>query len=456
MKNKKLISTILSINILALNIMPASASIFAQKNNVIQSQVTEYKFENINLDWWKSYNDEYLEGYIVKALNENQDLKIATLKVEQAKQNVKLQFAQELPSAQIGVSPLIYKTPYTTNTDSSFSIPMLVNYEADIFLKNHDKTKSAKKLHEMAKFNEKAINISISSQIGATYFHIVKLDKLIFLQDAIIKDRKKIYELNKITNTQGLTSTADLVRAEKNYVLAVADMSDFKKAREIFLNSLAVMIGESPNNINEFKRLSYDELAAMKSIPDIISSEVITNRPDYQVAEKMVEKSGLDVRIAKKEFLPNINLLGLFTFNSFANASSMNWENILAAFGGSAMLDVFKGGAKMANLRLKKNYYEQTLQNYYKTNLIAMQEVNDAICALKFDYDKYLKNLNSYNMQKKDFKYSEIKYHDGLISNLDLLQQKEMLLMMNKMVVNSKTDCYINQISLYKAVGGKL
>lgn len=456
MKNRNIISTLLIINMLGMNYLPCMAFTFQKKGNLIQSQVTEYKFQNVNLDWWKSYNDEYLEGYIVKALNENQDLRIATLRVEEARQNVKLQFAQELPSAQIGVSPLLYKTPFTTSTEGSFLIPMMVNYEADIFLKNHEKTKSAKKLYEAAKFNEKAIYISISSQIGATYFNIVKLDKLISLQDEIIKDRKKIFELNKITNAQGLTSTADLTRAEKSYVLAVADRSDLKKAREIFLNSLAVTTGDSPNNINELKRLSYNELITMKPIPEAISSDVITNRPDYQAAEKMVEKSGLDVRIAKKEFLPNINLLGIFTFNSFSSASSMNWANILAVFGGAAMLDVFKGGAKMANLRLKKNYYEQTLQNYYKTNLTAIQEINDALCSLKFDHDKYLKNLNSYNMQKKDYKYSQVKYKDGLISNLDLLQQKETLLTMNKMVVNSKTDCYINQISLYKAVGGKL
>lgn len=443
-------------SLFALNCIPCKAFTFQKKGDLIQSQVTEYKFQNVNLDWWKNFNDEYLEGYIVKAINDNQDLKIATLRVEEARQNVKLQFAQELPGATIGVSPVLYKTPFTTSTEGSFSIPMIVNYEADIFLKNHDKTKSAKKMYEAAKFNEKAVYIAVSSQIGAAYFNIVKLDKLISLQEEIIKDRKKIFELNKITNRQGLSSTADLTRAEKAYVMAVADLSDLKKAREILLNSLAVMTGESPNNINEFKRLQFNELTSINPIPEEISSEVITNRPDYQAAEKMVEKSGLDVKIAKKEFLPNINILGLYSLNTFSSASSMNWANALALFGGSAMLDVFKGGAKMANLRLKKNYYEQTLQNYYKTNLKAIQEVNDALCALKLDNDKYHKNLKSYNMQKKDYNYMKIKYQDGLISNLDLIQQKETLLTMNKMVVASKADCYINQISLYKASGGKL
>ncbi len=456
MDTKKILSVSLIAGILSINYMPCLAYSFNKKDNVIKSQVIEYKFQNINLDWWKSYNDEYLEGYIVKAIDNNQDLKIATLRVEEARQMVKLQFANELPSASAGVSPLMYKMPGVTNTEGAFAIPIIVNYEADIFLKNHDKTKSAKKTYEASKFDEKATYLSVASQVGAIYFNIIKFDKLIDIQNNIINDRKQIYDLMKARNRQGITSTADEVRAQKSYVLAVADLTDLKKTREQLLNSLAVLTGENPNNIDELKRVSFNELTIKKSIPNEISSDIITQRPDYMAAELKVQKAGIDVKVAKKEFLPTINILGLMTFMSTSATNSMNWENSLAALGGAAMLPLFTGGKNTANLRLKKNQYEQILQNYYKTNLTAIQEVNDALSSLKLDNEKYEKNVNSYNMQKKDYNYMQTRYNQGIISNLDLLQQKETLLVNNKLVVSSKTDCYINQISLYKAVGGKI
>lgn len=457
MDTKKILSVSLMAGILSMNYMPCIAyASFIKKNNVMQAQVNEYKFQNVNLDWWKSYNDEYLEGYIVKAINESQDLKIATLRVEEAKQMVKLQFSKELPSAGVGVAPALYKLNDTTSSSGLFSIPMYVSYEADIFGKNHDKTKSAKKTYEASKLNEKAIYITVASQIGSTYFNIVKLDKLISIQNNIIKERKQIFDLMKERNIHGITSTADETRAQKAYVMAVADLTDLKKAQQILLNSLAVMTGENPNNTSEFKRVSYEELPCCKSIPDEISSDVITQRPDYMAAEKQVEKAGIDVRVAKKEFLPTVNILGLMAFNSFSGNNSMNWSNAIAALGGAAMMPIFTGGAKTANLRLKKNQYEQVLQNYYKTNLTAIQEVNDALSSLKLDNERYEKNLNSYKMQQDDYNYMKIRYKQGIISNLDLLQQQETLLSMNKMVVSSRTDCFINQISLYKAVGGKM
>lgn len=449
---KKFILLVLTISLLGLNIIPVYA---LHDKKVIQSQITEYKFKDVNLDWWKNYNDEILEGYIVKAINENQDLKIATLKVEEARQNIKLQFSKEFPSAYFAPGPALMKNSGATSTVGSIALPFLVNYEIDVFLKNHCKTKSVKKLYEVSKLHEKAAYISIASTVGATYFNIVKLDKLISIQNEIIADRKQIYELMKKRNEQGITSTADLIRADKAYIMSTADLSDLKKSREIMLNSLAVLIGESPNNINELKRISYDELYYKKPIPEEISSEIITQRPDYLAAEKMVEKAGLDVKIAKKELLPAFNILGLLMFSASSTSNAMNWQNALAALGGGALFS-FTNGAKFANLRINKNKYEQILQNYYKTNLTAIQEVNNSLSSLKLDNEKYQKNLKSYDMQKADFKYMQKRYEQGVISGLDLLRQKENLLVIDKMVAASKTDCYIDQISLYKAVGGKL
>ena len=454
---KKIIKTVLITTIMTsmftINCMPVFA---IQDKTVIQSQVSEYKFDNVNLDWWKNYNDEYLEGYIIKAVNNNHDLKISTLKVEEAKQNVKMEFSHEIPTVSTGLVPALYKMQGVTNSESMFGLPLMVNYEADIFLKNRDKTKSVKKNYEASKINERAAYISIASAVGATYFNIIKLDELISIQDEIIKDRKQIYELTKQRNLQGITSTADLTRADKSYIMAQADMSDLKKGREIILNALAVLTGESPNNIVEFKRSSYQELTYQKPIPQEISSDIIVQRPDYLAAEKMVEKAGIDVRVAKKEFLPSISIMGLMFFSTDSLGASMNWTNALSAIAAQAMIPIFSGGAKFANLRLKKNKYEQVLESYYKTNLVAIQEVNDSLSSLKLDNDKYEKNLKSLEMQKADYNYMKKRYEQGIMSALDLLQQRESLLVINKIVAASKIDCYIDRISLYKAVGGKL
>ncbi|MEI8377872.1 MAG: TolC family protein, partial [bacterium] len=316
MTSRKILSLIIAFSIININLLPVFSWGFLNKDKqVLNAQVSEYKFDYINLAWWESFDDKILKGYIVKAVEQNQDLKIATLKVEEYNQLVKLQFAKELPSASI--SPGIGSLKMAGADGSGiFNFPLVVNYEADVFLKNRDKTKSAKKQFEASKFDEKAAYIAIASAVASTYLNLVKVDKLIVIQNDIISYKEQIYNLMMTRNQQGITSTADTVKANKELILAQTDLIELEKSKNILSNKLAVLIGESPMNAADLKRIAYDDLKFKQEIPQKIPSEIIIKRPDVLRAEKQLEKAGIDVKIARKEFLPVFNILGLMVFSS--------------------------------------------------------------------------------------------------------------------------------------------
>ena len=465
---KKVISIALLASFISINFMPALA---AENNNAstatpkqFKSMVSknkknqksdDYKFAYINMNWWDNFNDDLLTSYIQKAVLNNYDLKMATINVEEYYQNVKSQFSKELPSATAGFGPGWFKAPGSTSTDINFGLPIIVQYEADIFLKNHDKTKSVKKLYEGSKLDERAAYISVASAVGSTYFNIINLDKMISLQEEIVKIRQEIYDLMLASNREGLTSTADTVKANKALVQGQTDLIELKKQREQMLHQMCVLIGESPENANSLARRSLDEINYQLAVPSQIPSEIITHRPDYMKAELMVEKAGIDVRVAKKEFLPSINILGGALFNAGDLGSLFTTKNMLLGLGGGLMAPLFQGGSLIANLRLKKATYERILQNYYKTNLTAIQEVNDALVAARLDKDKMQQTEKQFNLEKSDYSFNEHKFNEGTISKLDLIQYQENLLTIEKLVAQQKVECMTDAISLYKATGSK-
>lgn len=463
---KKIITTALLASMLSMTIMPAVAvsgkntttpkqfKSMISKNKKTQ-QSDDYKFNYVNMNWWGNFNDDLLNGYIEKAVLNNYDLKMATINVEEYYQNVRLQFANELPSAVGGFGPGVFKAPGMTNTSSAFGLPIIVQYEADIFLKNHNKTKAVKKLYEGSKLDERAAYISVASAVGSTYFNIINLDKMISLQEQIVNIRQEIYNLMLIRNKEGLTSTADTVKANKALVAGQTDLIELKKNREKILNQMCVLIGESPENANSIKRNSLDSINYQLAIPSEIPSEIITQRPDYMKAELMVEKAGIDVKVAKKEFLPSINILGGALFNAGDIGSLFTTKNMLLGVGGGLVTPLFQGGSLIANLKLKKATYERILQDYYKTNLTAIQEVNDALVASRLDKDKMTQTTKQYNLEKSDYKYNEKKFNQGTISKLDLIQYQENLLTIEKLVAQQKVECMTDAISLYKATGSK-
>jgi len=464
---KKGIITVLLASFVLTNITPVASFALGDKNDQPKkvsitksykqrAKSDNFKYEYINYAWWDNFNDPILTGYIDRAIKNNFDLKMATNAVDEYYQAVKIQFANQLPMASVGVSTAYTKMPNTTSSDFQFVTPAFANYELDLFLKNKNKTDMSKKNYEASLQDERAAYIGIASAVGTTYLNIVKLDKMIELQEQIVQDRKVIYDLMLARNKEGLTSTADTVKANKAYIAGNTNLIDYKKNRTMLLNQLAVLLGENPNNSEQLTRISYDNLNFSGNIPTEISSDVISTRPDYIKAEKMVERAGIDVKVAKKEFLPTINLTGVALFLAGDIGSLWTTKNALAALAGGLNLPLFTGGRRIANLKLKKSTYERILNNYYKTNLTAIQEVNDALVTIKLDEEKYQDTKKQSELEREDFGYSTNRYEEGIISKLDLTQVKENVLYTDKAVVNDKVNCLINYIGLYKATGSQL
>jgi len=404
----------------------------------------------------KNFNDPILETYIYKAIEKNHDAKSATIAVNEYYQATRMQFGQELPQINGGFGPSYSKFPGSSQEDWGFGLPLIASYEVDLFLKNRDKTKSVKKRWEASIIDERAAYISIVSAVGSTYLNIVKLDKMIENQEKIVEHRSTIYDLMLLRHREGITSTSDTVKANKLLVAGTTNLIELKKTRKQLLHQLATLIGESAENSDELVRTPFDEISFSKAIPTEISSEVIVQRPDYLKAEKMLEKAGIDVRIARKELLPSINIAGLALFNANDIGSLFTTSNMLWGLGAGIGGTIFSGGSKIANLKMKKHEYERIFNNYQKTNLVAIQEINDSLVSIKLDQEKLEQNIKQINLEKEDYSYNEQKYNEGIISKLDLLQLEENVLTIENLVASNKIDCMIDYIGLYKATGSNI
>lgn len=420
---------------------------------------TKNRFEYINLAWWESMNDEYLTAYINKAMAHNFDLKIASLTCDEYFQNVRAQMANELPqvSGQFGMGVIGFPKSMEglPRNGHGMGVPFMASYEADIFLKNHDKTTSVRKLYQASISDERATYIAIVSSVGTVYYNIVRLDKAISLQNDIVKLRKSIYELMALSNKEGVVSTSDMIKAQKLYIAGQSDLVDLKRQRIELLNQLAVLIGESPENVKEFERISYDKIKYVYNTPETIPSDIIVQRPDYLRAEALVKKAGVDVRVAKKEFLPTISISGLALFSAKHLGSIFTTNNALWNLGGSAALPLFTGGARIANLKINKIKLEKALKEYQKTNLVAIQEINDALYASRLNNQKLNQNKEHLRLEKKDYSLSQKKYNEGVISKLDLYQMQENLLTIENLIASNTIDCMLDKINLYKVTGAK-
>lgn len=414
------------------------------------------KLDYVNIDWWDNFSDPCLKYYIIKAVENNHDVKKASWQVEEYRQNVKMQFSQELPSVSVGANYVLnhLQDIFRGTKTNVFAVPFLASYEADLFLKNHDKTKSSKKTYEVSKFQEQSTYISLASDVATTYINLIKFDTQIKLQSDLVCVKKQEFCREAKRYKNGTVSASDLNNTRKAYLSAKSDLDELIKSRDKTLNQLAVFIGESPNNTACLKRNSFNALEYKAQIPCEIPSEVVFLRPDILAAEANLEKAKIDVRVARKEFLPKINVYGIWAFTNLGSASFGSWDSTLAALILGATQDLFKGGYKIANLRLNKAKYEEMFENYKQTDLTALKEINDSLLIVKEDTKIDNNTVSNLKIQWDNYQRADKSYKNGTISYTDLLAQQEQLLAIEQNRTTSKAARLVDYITLYKSVGG--
>ncbi len=416
------------------------------------------KIAYVNMCWWDKFDDPILKNYIIRAVEYNHDLKKASWQVEEYRQFVKYSFGQELPHFSVTPANLALKLPPFIGDDVQrdfFVLPFLASYEADFLLKNRDKTKSAKKTYEASKFDEQTIYISIASMVATTYLNIIKYDKLIETQCKIVANQKDIFTRQEKKYKRGVIDAMDYNDALKNYKNAKNTLEDLIKYRGDALNELAVLIGDSAENSHCLQRTDFDEFDYKTNSITSICSDTIFSRPDVLSAEAKLEKAKIDVRVARKEFFPSFNVIGIYAFNTSAG-NFFSWKSTLAYLFTGAAQDIFKGGMKVANLKIQKSRYEQLFEQYHQVSMTALKEVNDSLLYIKQDTRIDQNNIIRLNKQKDNYKRQLHQYNQGVIACSDLLSANELLLNYEKEKIDSKANRIKDYFTLYKAVGGKI
>lgn len=437
----------------------SQAMAFSFKKKKVDPLDLKEKTEYVNMEFFSHFDDPYLSFYIYEAVKNNHDARKASWQVEEYRQNIKYSFGQELPHLNVSANYAGIHIPKLDNfqlKSNAFILPFMLSYEPDFFLKNRDKTKSVKKSFEAAKYQEKSIYISLASDTASAYINLLQYDKLIALQEQIIKVKQEQLLREQKKYDRGVIDNTQLNAVKKELETAKNNLETYNKNRATVLTQLAVLTGISPTCTCDIQRAAFDNFDYRSEIPSQASSDVIFSRPDVMEAEANLEKAKIDIRVARKEFLPSFNITGVWIFNTIAPGSFFSWQSSLAAILAGATQDIFKGGMKLANLRIQKAKYEQLFENYRQTDLTAVKEVNDALCIIKFDTNVDNNTITYLNLQKRDFLDMNKKLHQGVISYPEFLSEQERLLNIEQNQTQTKTQRIADYLTLYKAVGGKL
>jgi len=413
-----------------------------------------------NLEFFSRFNDKYLDDYIKEAVLNNHDLKSIDKKVEQYRYDISKAFAKEFPSLSVSGS---YLGTHFPNSDynlfmknNSFILPFKVNWELDLLLKNKDKINSKKYLYKSELAKKNASYLSLLTEVASNYTNILLYDFLISKQEEIlINDKKKLLFDNKKFNF-GIIDIINLNSAEEKLNSNLEIYNTLIKNQKTILYNFALLLGRSANCINEIKRGKFENFEYQKIIPDSINSDLIYNRPDIMEIENKLKSAKLDLTVAKKDFFPSFNILGLLSFDTAGGGNFFSWNSSFAYLLLGATQDLFKGGEKIANLKIKRARLNELIEQYKQTDLSAIKEISNALNLIGEDTKNEKTSFEQLKIKKKNLLASQKKYNNGLISIIDHLKEKNTYNKQEQLNALIRANRLVDYFTLYKAVGGEL
>jgi multidrug efflux system outer membrane protein len=411
--------------------------------------------------WWTRFNDPYLNGYIAEAIQSNPGLQISLQRIQESRAQVTDALSKEFPT--LSLNPGFTRVGLPNAPLGGFSLPSAIkfflltfqaNYELDLFGRNWDQVKSTRKEEAATELDSRAYLIALEGEVAAAYFNLLRADSLVQTQTHNLELFTRIHALKQNQYDVGLVDNDEVIRANRDVALAQTSLTMYQQQQALFAHQLAVLVGRTPVSAEHLQRGNLDQLSLPSQTDVGLPAELVERRPDILASEKRLERAAIDVRVARKAFLPTINLGGQLTLASQRFQDVFNWDNKVDVQNVGIKQPLFQGGKLIAGVRFRQARQREQLENYRQTILTAFREVEDQLALLKSNYESLNSNTERLELTKDSLHIAEEQYQQGLIPHLNVLQSETNLAQYQQLIAQSKADAMIATVNLFKALGG--
>lgn len=414
------------------------------------------------IGWTAFARDAHLQALIAAAIENNRDLRIATLRIEEARAQYRIQWSERLPNINVAAQAARTKTPPsltpfdTPHVDGNYQVGFaLAAFEIDFFGRVKSLSDAALYQYFATEEAQRSAHISLVSEVCKTYLSERALAKQRDLAQQSYESYKSTYGLIEKRFEVGASSALELKQYETLMYNARVAMVTLERQRAQMENALIVLIGgKKIENLPPAKDFSDNDI--LMDIPAGIPSDLLANRPDIRQYENQLRSANANIGAARAAFFPRIVLTGFdgtasATLSGLFASGSGYW-----AFTPQLTLPIFNAGANIANLNLSEARKNIAVAQYEKTIQVAFREVADALIARGLFTEQVTAQSAVLAAESERLKLSRARYDNGIASSLDVLDAQRQQFAAEQALVQVRLDRLLNTIDLYRSLGGGL
>jgi NodT family efflux transporter outer membrane factor (OMF) lipoprotein len=416
-------------------------------------------------EWWRVFDDPVLDSLVRTAYAQNRSLRIAGIRVLQARAArgiaIGLLYPQEQGATagytRFGLStnianqgpPLPIDAAYgivETGFDAAWELDLWGRYRRGV------EAADAELLATVADYDD--VLVSLVGEVAATYVQIRTLQERLAIARSNVDLQRQSADVAEQRFRTGWVSALDVAQARSLLHTTAADIPVLEAQIRQAEAALCTLLGIPPRDLSELLGGPGRIPSSPGEVAVGVPAELLRRRPDVRRAERTLAAQCARIGIARAELFPHFQLIGSFVFEAGDAAKVFQPASLQWFAGPSIRWNILNYGRLTNNVRVQDASFQALIAVYENTVLRAQQDVETAIAGYLGTRDEVEQLQASVVEARQAVDLSDSQYREGTVEFTTVLSTLEALVAQEARLVVKRGTETLELIALYKALGG--
>jgi len=411
--------------------------------------------------WWQIYGDDELNALEDKLNIDNQTIKQYFANFMEARTLVAQARSQLYPTVTTG--PSYSRTQTSGHVGSAapsaavgkqanlFDMPVDASWVPDLWGKVRNQIREQQYNAQLSAADLENERLTEQATLAMTFFEIRGQDALVDVFNQTIAQDQKSLDYTRAQYETGVGDEISVVEAENTLQNAQAAATNLGVARAQYEHAIAMLIGTDPSSFSiPVKALN----AVLPAVPIGVPSQLLERRPDIAASERTMASTNAQIGVATAAFYPTLTLSADGGFESSVFGHLLDWSSRFWSVGPSMSETIFDAGLRRAAVNQYIEVYNANVAAYRQTVLIAFQQVEDYLAAVRILSQQILLQQQAMQTAQHVVDLEMARYQTGVDPYIDVVTAQNTLLSDRQTLTSLHTEEMTASVQLIEALGG--
>jgi NodT family efflux transporter outer membrane factor (OMF) lipoprotein len=411
--------------------------------------------------WWMLYDNAELDELEKRLIDGNPTLAAALANYAQGRALADQARAGLFPTLGLSASttrsrisnnePLRVSTAPPNFTFNDNSLSGSISYELDLWGQIRNEVAAGEANAAATAADLENARLSLIAQLVNDYVQLRSLDRNGEILNETVQAYARALSLTVQRHDAGIAPGLDVAQAQTQLDAARSQVEQTLAQRALIEHAIAALLGVSASTFS-----IQPQLVDLKipPIPTGVPSTLVQRRPDIAAAQRRMMAANANIGVARAAYFPTLTLGGQ---GGFESKSASNWLSAPSAFwaiGPNALLSVFDGGLRRAQVAQARAAFDVSAANYRGIVVGAFQQVEDSLATLNHFHDAAVDEKAAVDAAQRTLDLSLALYKQGAADYLTVVTSQTALLQTQLEALTLDTLQLTASVNLILALGG--